>query len=247
MKRFNPDENLCFECIKHCEKNSLCANGGPQPRFMAGQKTELPDGMEEITENLWQIECAIDSLNNGDMLDKKGVFVDNRCVVQVKGIGAARAISFPSLCCFIGLGTSEHAMQTAKQAILNSETGNRHAGDKVNELSKLGQKLKVDGDSPPCDNSHCHSILEAAGKSIGEVQSAMENASCAITRSARRCDMFIKNQTLHCLFLDTVALRQCNSDEEEESEEEESKIRSTVHEKRFGSKRWSEAKLPQWK
>ena len=181
------------------------------------------------------------------MLDKKGVFVDNRCVVQVKGIGAARAISFPSLCCFIGLGTSEHAMQTAKQAILNSETGNRHAGDKVNELSKLGQKLKVDGDSPPCDNSHHHSILEAAGKSIGEVQSTMENTSCAITRTKRRHDMFIKNQTLHCLFLDSVALRQCNSDVEEELEEEESKIRSTVCEKKCGSKKWSEAKLPQWK
>ena len=244
MKQFKPKNNLCFEYIKHCEENALCANGGPQPRFMAGQKIDLPDGIEEIEENLEQIEHAIDSLNNGEMLDKNGVFVDNKTVVDVKGIGATRAISFPSLCCFIGFGTSEYAIQTAKQAILNSETGNRYAGDKGDQLSKLGQKLKVDGDSPPYDNSYYHSILEAAGKSVGEVQSTMENASCAITRTKKSHDMFIKNQTLYCLFLDTVALKHCNGDEE--SEEEESIFRSTVYEKKFGSIRWSEANLPQW-
>ena len=116
------------------------------------------------------------------MLDKKGVFVDNKTVVDVKGIGAARAILFPLLCCFTGSGASWQAFQTAKQAISNSETANGCAGDNKNQLSKLGKILRVDGDSPPCKDKCCCSILETAGKSVGDVQSTMENAVCAMTR-----------------------------------------------------------------
>ena len=141
------------------------------------------------------------------MLDINGVFVDNKDILDVKGIGSARAISFPSLCCFTGLGTTTAAIQTVKQAILNSETGNGYAGDRPGKLSKLGTKLKLEeGDSTPHNNQHYRSILEAAGKSVGEVQSTMENAACAITRGTPRCDMFIKGQKLHCLFFDKSAL-----------------------------------------
>ena len=241
MKEFTPETNLCFDCLKHCKENGLCANGGPEPRFMAGKESELPAGMKEVEKNLGQIERAINSLNSGGMLNEKGVFVDNKTVVDVKGVGPARAISFPSLCCFIGLGTSEHAIQTAKQAILNSETGNGHAGDKHNEPSKLGSKLKVHGDSLPYKDSYYHSILEAAGKSVGEVHSTMENSSCAITRTLGRHDMFVKGQTLHCLFLDIDALNTNGGDETNAS-----KVRSTVCEKKIGTKKWSEANLPQW-
>ena len=241
MNEFTPETNLCFKCTNHCKENGLCANGGPEPRFMAGKESDLPAGMKEIEKNLGQIERAICSLNSGGMLNEKGVFVDNKTVVDVKGVGPARAISFPSLCCFIGLGTSECAIQTAKQALLDSESGNGHASDKHNAPLKLGSKLKVDGDSLPHKDSHCHSILEAAGKSVGEVHSTMENASCAITRTFGHHDMFVKGQTLCCLFLDIDASNTNGGDEANAS-----KVRTTVYEKKFGTKKWSEANLPQW-
>ena len=165
------------------------------------------------------------------MLNEKGVFVDNKTVVDVKGVGPARAISFPSPCCFIGLGTSEYAIQTAKQALLDSESGNGHASDKHNAPSKLGSKLKVNGDSLPCKDSHCHSILEAAGKSVDEVHSTIENLSGAITRTLGH----------HCLFLDIDALITNGGDETNAS-----KVRTTVCKMKFGAKKWSEANLPQW-
>ena len=188
-----------------------------------------------MEENLMKVEQAIDSPNNGEMLNKKGAFVDNKAVVNVKGVGPARAILFPSLCCFTGLGTSTHAILTAKQVILNSETEHGCTGDKLDKPSELGIKLKVDGDSLPCNNSHCHSILEAAGMSIREVQSTMENASCAMTRILKHWDMFIKGQTLHCLFLDKDALNTHGG-----CEKDKSKVRSTVYEKRFGEETWTE-------
>ena len=238
---FKPRNNLCYEYLQHCNKHSLHANGGPRPRFMVGKATELPCGITEINANLELIEKAIDHLNEGGMMNSSGVFVDNKAVVDVKGIGAARAISFPSLCCFTGLGTTWQAIQTAKQAILNSVTGNGCVGDKPNELSKLGQKLRVHGDSPPHDNSHCHSILEAAGKSVGEVQSTMENAACAITRTQKKEDMFVKGQSLHCLFLDSESLQACGAVEQDDSQ-----VESTVYEKKFGKNKWLKAVLPKW-
>mgnify|MGYP003308334420 CR=1 FL=1 len=240
MKEYTPEKNLCFEYINHCKDNGLCANGGPKPRFMVGKDTELPENSDEIEENVAKVEKAIDSLNNGKMLDNSGVFVDNKDVLDVKGIGSARAISFPSLCCFTGLGTTTAAIQTAKQAILNSETGNGYAGDRPGKLSKLGTELKLEeGDSSPYSNQYYRSILEAAGMSVGEVLSTMENAACAITRGTPRCDMFIKGQTLYCLFLDRSALDLhggCGK----------SKVRSTVYQKRYGEKNWTVADLPQW-
>ena len=179
-------------------------------------------------------------LNSGKMSDTNGVFVDDKDVCDVKGIGLARAISFPSLCCFTGLGTTTAAIQTVKQAILNSETGNGYAGDQPGKLSKLGTELKLEiGDSSPHNNQYYRSILEAAGMSVGEVLSTMENAACAITRGTPRCDMFIKGQTLHCLFLDRSALDfhgGCRN----------SNVRLTVYQKRHGEKNWTVADLPQW-
>ena len=130
MKEYTPEKNLCVECINHCKDIGLCADGGPKPRFMVGKDTELPGNHDEIEKNVAKVKKAIDSLNNGKMLDdNNGVFVNNEDILDVKGIGTARAISFPSLCCFTGLGTTTAAIQTAKQAILNSETGNGYAGD----------------------------------------------------------------------------------------------------------------------
>ena len=240
-KKFDPRNNLCHEYIKYCKEHGLCANGGPRPRFMVGKETELPQDLVEIEENIKRIEHAIDCLNNGDMMNKSGVFVDNKTVVNVKGIGAARAISFPSLCCFTGLGTSWQAFQTAKQAILNSVTGNGYAGDKPNKLSKLGEILRVHGDSPPYSNSYYHSILEAAGKSVGEVQSTMENAACAITRTHKKKDMFVKGQSLYCLFVDREALEASGGVENDAPQ-----IQTTVYEKKFGTKKWTKACLPKW-
>ena len=129
MKHHEPEKNLCLECMNHCKDKGLCANGGTKPRFMVGQDRELPKNLVEMKENLAKVKKAVNSLNSGKMLDTNGVFVDDKDILDVKGIGLARAISFPSLCCFTGLGTTTAAIQTAKQAILNSETGNGYAGD----------------------------------------------------------------------------------------------------------------------
>ena len=104
--------------------------GDQKPRFMVGKGTELPENHDETEKNVAKVKKAIDLLNNGKMSDdNNGVFVNDEDILDVKGIGTARAISFPSLCCFTGLGTTSFATQTARQATLNSETGNGCAGD----------------------------------------------------------------------------------------------------------------------
>ena len=75
MKEHTPEKKLCVEHMNHCKDNGLCANGGPKPRFMVGKDTELPENSDETEENVAKVEKAIDSLNNGKMLDNSGVFV----------------------------------------------------------------------------------------------------------------------------------------------------------------------------
>ena len=101
--------------------------------------------------------------------------------------------------------------------------------------------LRVDGDSPPCNNSYYHSVLEAAGKSVGEEQSTMENAACAITRTHKKEDMFVKGQSLYCLFVDREALEASGGVENDAPQ-----IQTTVYEKKFGTKKWTKACLPKW-
>ena len=48
MNEFTLETDLCFECMNHCKENGLCANGEPEPRFMAGKESDLPAGMKEI-------------------------------------------------------------------------------------------------------------------------------------------------------------------------------------------------------
>ena len=76
---------------------------------------------------------------------------------------------------------------------------------------------------------------------MGEVHSTMENSSRAITRTLGHHGMFVKGQTLCCLFLDIDASNTNGGDEANAS-----KVRTTVYEKKFGMKKWSEANLPQW-
>ena len=86
-----------------------------------------------------------------------------------------------------------------------------------------------------------YSILEAAGKSVGEVQSTMENAACAITRTHKKDDMFVKDQSLYCLFLDSKSLHACGGVKQDASQ-----VESTVYEKKFGRNKWLKAVLPKW-
>ena len=102
--------------------------------------------------------------------------------------------------------------------------------------------LRVDGDSPPYNNSYYHSILEAAGKSVGEVQSTMENAACAITRTHKKEDMFVKGQSLYYLFLNCKALEEGGGVVNDDSQ-----IETTVYKKKkTETKKWTKACLPKW-
>ena len=151
------------------------------------------------------MESAIKALSHGKFLDKNGILVNNNFVVIVQGVGTARAQWFPSLCCFTGFGTTQLAIQTAEQAMFNSNKTKSGAGSQKGQNSKLECLLRVENDFPHHKNSHYNSILEQTGLSVGDVQSTMENASHALTQTGTRHVMFVKEQTMHTLFLNADA------------------------------------------
>ena len=194
MRGYKQNTNLHFAFMQFCSKNKLPTHGGIGPESDC-----------ELEDNLKKLESAIKALNHGKFLDKNGILVNNNFVVIVQGVGTARAQWFPSLCCFTGFGTTQLAIQTAKQAMFNSNKTKSGAGSQKGQNSKLECLLRVENDFPHCKNSHYNSILEQTGLSVGDVQSTMGNASYASTQTGTRHVMFVKEQTMHTLFLDADA------------------------------------------
>ena len=244
MKGYNDEMNLCCQYIKHCAENDLCAIGGHRAKFTVGGRAGVrAPKLSEIESNLEKIEVAIRALNEGRMLDaQSGMFVCDNYVVNIQGIGAARATSFPSLCCFTGFGTSQLAIQTAKQAVLNTGTSN----DQTGRDSKLGALLRVNCDSPPYKNSYYHSILEQTGMSVGDVHSTMVNASFALTQPNMRHNVFIKEQTLYTLFLDADAFNRRSGKADKGNQDLSILTKTKVFEKEFGSTKWCVSNLDHW-
>ena len=80
-----------------------------------------------------RVELAINLLNDGKLLDRNGAFVNNRAVDDMKVFFFAKknAVSISSialLCSLAKFKTSDLAVQSAEQAILNSRRWNGNAG-----------------------------------------------------------------------------------------------------------------------
>ena len=80
-----------------------------------------------------RVELAINLLNDGKLLDRNGAFVNNRAVDDMKVFiakkkSAVSIFSIAPLCSLAKFKTSDLAVQSAEQAILNSRRWNGNAG-----------------------------------------------------------------------------------------------------------------------
>ena len=69
----------------------------------------------------------------------------------------------------------------------------------------------------------------------------MENASRVIIEQKSACDMFVKNQSMCSLFLDTEAFTNRSGEPKEESD-----VRTTIYEKKYGKIKWVKSTVPHW-
>ena len=184
--------------LKICKDNKLCVRGGNYARFTSQGDQTVPKTESELQKQMSVFQEALASLNQGTMMNSAGTLTTDRPITELQGVGRVCALSFPSLCCFVGLGVTPQAIQHAKQAIVNTSKKG-YMDSMCKEL-----ELKNDKGKPPRTATYYSSLWKAVASSIGEVPATMENGSCCNWRTQKRWDVFVKDQHLYNLFDDEL-------------------------------------------
>ena len=105
------------------------------------------------------------------------------------------SISFPSLCVFTGLATSENALQSARQSLVNMKSKNSY----IKEMNKYLDQFDDGTYKTIKDETFYKRIWKAIAKSFNEVFATVENGCCAIFRKQPKIDVFFKGQEMYGL------------------------------------------------
>ena len=196
--------------LKICKDKKLCVRGGSYARFTLQGDQAVPKTKLELQQQMPVFLEALASLNKGTMMNNMGTLTTDRPITELQGVGQVSALSFPSLCCFVGLGNTLQAIQHAKQALVNTSKKG-YMDSMCKEL-----ELKTDKGKPPRTATYYSSLWKAVASSIGEVPATMENGSCCNWRTHKRWDVFVQDQHLYNLFddkLDQVFEKKYSEDE----------------------------------
>ena len=151
---------------------------------------------------------AIIDLNSGGWLNDKKELVKNLTSYKIKNTGNMGSLSFPTLCCFNRLCTSNEARMTAKSVLPNMSKCN-HSYSKLMEqcLQELVEdnQIHVDIEEATSENK-LKWIWKAITKSLNEVTASIKNATCPVFRGYKRYNIYFNGQNLHNLIEDRDAV-----------------------------------------
>ena len=103
------------------------------------------------------------------------------------------ALSFPSLCWFVRIGTTKYAIQTAKEVPLNNSSTNNYFVSMVKALTKPGDK------GVPLTNTYYYlQMLKAiAPSSVGKTFANMEDSICSCFWKEKCFGNFVHGQNMY--------------------------------------------------
>ena len=180
--------------------------GGPKPRFQGqgdcrkNQMTELFEfeSNDVLESNLEKLSTAMIDLNNGAWLNNEKELVKSLAECKIKNVGIVSSLSFPSLCCFTGLCKSKEATLTAKSVLPNmSKQDHSHKELMKKWLHELvkDDQMHVDIEEATSENK-LKQMWKAIAVSLNEVMASIENATCAVFRGCKRCNIHFHGQSL---------------------------------------------------
>ena len=223
---YDETSNMFQEFYEKTNELGLKWGGGPLPRFQGqsdcrkDQTTKLFEfeSNDVLERNLERLLDAIIDLNNGAWLNDKKELVKNLALYKIKNVGNVGSLSFPSLCCFTGLCTSNEARITAKSVLPNmSKRDHSYAESMKQWLQELVEddQMHVDIEEATSENK-LKRMWKAIAKSMNEVTASIENATCAVFRGYKRYDVYFHGQSLYNLVderHDAVFVKNWESDE----------------------------------
>ena len=178
-----------------CDKADLNFCNGPWSRFR-GQPAKHPIFTDNnaLSDSLDQLEHAVCDLDAGCFVDGKEILNKSLCNYNVKLVGVVGGISFPSLCLFLGLCSSDVAFATARQCMPNMESRNNYSRKAIDHLNQFETSAKH-----VVDKKMLMRFFWSIGTSWGETSATVENNCCAAFRHTPKYDVFIEGQDLYYL------------------------------------------------
>ena len=110
-------------------------------------------------------------------------------------VGEVASISCAPLLVFIGLAKGEHAINTAKQSLVNTKTGNSYYHSLVSFLDEHDNAVPKTKKDP----KFLLRLFRGIAKSWNTVIGSVENGCCAAFRVAKKCDVYFRGQEIYNL------------------------------------------------
>lgn len=175
--------------------------GGPYTRVQPQPVTHAIFKCDDaLRNNLKKIPQLLHNLDTGKYLGHDGL-VSGPTATRLKQVGEVASLSFAPLAVFCGLATTEHAINTAKQSPLNTESTNSY----FHNLKKFMDKHdNQEGQKELNWEKQIYvpyflRMFRSIAKSWGTVAGSIENGCCATFRGSQKVDVFFRNQDLYIL------------------------------------------------
>ena len=189
------DITLFREYQNICKTRFSTMTGGPFYRVQA-QPTNHAIFFDDndLRENLEKIPKVIQKLEDGQYLNSNGLLV-KRPGIELAMVGDVASLSCAPLVVFVGKAKSEQAINTAKQAMINTKSKNSYYSclkEYLDGYNKAEPKMKI-------DEHFILRIFRGIAKSWNTVIGSIENGCCATFRTAKKFDVFFYGQEMYIL------------------------------------------------
>ena len=179
------------------QRHFTCVTGGPYFRYQ-GQPTKkqaifFDDNV--LRKNLEKIPFIINKIEEGGYLGKQDGAMKEKPGAELAMIDMVGYLSCAPIVVFIGKASSVHAINTAKQSMVNTDSKNSYYKDLkdfLNENDRGMPKMKK-------DHKFLFRLFKSIAKSWNTVIGSVENGCCAEFRTSKKRDVFFHGQDLYLL------------------------------------------------
>ena len=185
-----------FRCYqKICETELTSLTGGPVNRIQAQPTVHaIFTDDDALRENLDRFPKLVDDIEKGRYLRADGV-LKGRPGNELAVVGDVASLSCAPLLVFVGLAKSVHAVNTAKQSLVNTASRNSY-------FPRLRQFLDDHDTAAPKmkkDQDFFIRLFRGIAKSWNTVIGSVENGCCAVFRGKKKFDVYFRGQDLYNL------------------------------------------------
>ena len=178
-----------------CDTELTSLTGGPMNRIQAQPTVhKIFTDDDALRENLDKFPQLVDDMEKGRYLRADGV-LKNRPGKELAVVGDVASLSCAPLLVFVGIAKSVHAVNTAKQSLVNTTSKNSY-------FPRLRQFLDDHDTAVPKmkkDHDFFIRLFRGIAKSWNTVIGSVENGCCADFRGKKKCDVYFRGQDLYIL------------------------------------------------